>query len=38
MYCSVDFDVLALMQFDMTFDVRLRDISISFGEIKNWCD
>ena len=37
-YCSVDFDFLALMRFDMTFDVRLRDNSISFGEIKNLCD
>ena len=24
-YCSVDFDFLALMRFDMTFDVTLRD-------------
>ena len=24
-YCSVDFDFLALVQFDMTFDVTLRD-------------
>ena len=27
-YCSVDFDFLALMRFDMTFDVTLRDDSI----------
>ena len=26
-YCSVDFDFLALMRFDMTFDVTLRDDS-----------
>ena len=24
-YCSVEFDFLALMRFDMTFDVTLRD-------------
>ena len=24
-YCSLDFDFLALMPFDMTFDVTLRD-------------
>ena len=24
-YCSVDFDFLALMRFDMTFDVTLLD-------------
>ena len=28
--CSVDFDALALIRFDMTFDVTLRDDS-SFG-------
>ena len=27
-YCSVEFDFLALMRFDMTFDVTLRDDSI----------
>ena len=26
-YCSVDFDFLALMRFDMTFDVTLHDDS-----------
>ena len=26
-YCSGDFDFLALMRFDMTFDVTLRDNS-----------
>ena len=26
-YCSVDFDFLSLMRFDMTFDVTLRDDS-----------
>ena len=30
-YCSVDFDFLTLMRFDMTFDVTLRDDS-SFGK------
>ena len=30
-YCSVDFDFLASMRFDMTFDVTLRDDS-SFGK------
>ena len=25
LYCSVDFDFLALMRFDMTFHVTLRD-------------
>ena len=39
-YCSVDFDFLALMQFNMTFDVMLRDDS-SFGKLaifkKNTC-
>ena len=30
-FCSVDFDFLALMRFDMTFDVTLRDDS-SFGK------
>ena len=33
-YCSVDFDFLALMRFDMTFDVMLRDDS-SFGDLAN---
>ena len=27
-YCSVDFDFLSLMRFDMTFDVTLREDSI----------
>ena len=31
-YCSVDFDFLALMRVDMTFDVTLRDDS-SFGKL-----
>ena len=31
-YCSVDLDFLASMQFDMTFDVALRDDS-SFGKL-----
>ena len=31
-YCSVDFDFLALMRFDMTFDVTLRD-DPSFGKL-----
>ena len=35
-YCSVDFDFLALMQFDMTFDVMLRDSS-SFGKLTDSC-
>ena len=29
-YCSVDFDFLALMRFDMTFDVTLRDAGLKF--------
>ena len=33
-YCSVDFDFLALMRFDMTFDVTLRDDS-SFSKLTN---
>ena len=32
--CSVDFDFLALMRFDMTFDVTLSDGS-SFGQLTN---
>ena len=36
-YYSVDFDFLALMRFDMTFDVTLRDDS-SFGKLTNSCD
>ena len=36
-YCSVDFDFLTLMRFDMTFDVTLRDDS-SFGKLTNSCD
>ena len=35
-YCSVDFDFLALMQFDMTFDDTLHDSS-SFGKLTNSC-
>ena len=31
-YCAEDFDILALMRFDMTFDVMLRDDS-SFGKV-----
>ena len=31
-YCSVDFDFLALVRFDMTFDVTLHDDS-SFGKL-----
>ena len=31
-HCSVDFDFVALMRFDMTFDVTLRDGS-SFGRL-----
>ena len=33
-YCSEDCDLLALMRFDMTFDVTLRDDS-SFGKLTN---
>ena len=36
-HCSVDFDFLALMQFDMTFDVTLCDDS-SFGKLTNLCN
>ena len=36
-YCSVDFDFLGLMRFDMTFDITLRDDS-SFGKLTNSCD
>ena len=35
--CSVDFDFLALMRFDMTFHVTLRDNS-SFGKLTNSCN
>ena len=35
-YCSVDFDFLALMRFDITFDVKLRNDS-SFGKLTNSC-
>ena len=35
-YCSVDFDFLALMRFDMTFDVTLRNDS-GFGKLTNSC-
>ena len=37
LYCSVDFDFLALMRFDMTFDGTLRDDS-SFGKLTNSCN
>ena len=36
-YCSVDFGFLALMRFDMTLDVTLRDDS-SFGKLTNLCN
>ena len=36
-HCSMDFDLLALMALDMTFDVTLRDAS-SFGELTNLCN
>ena len=36
-YCSVDFDFLGLMRFDVTFDVMLRDDS-SFGKLTNSCN
>ena len=36
-YCSVDFGFLALMRFDMTFDVTLLDDS-SFGKLTNSCN
>ena len=36
-YCSVDFDFLAFMRFDITFDVKLRDDS-SFGKLTNSCN
>ena len=36
-YSSVDFDFLALMRFDVTFDVTLRDDS-SFGKLTNLCN
>ena len=36
LYCSVDFDFLALMRFDMTFDATLRDAS-SFSKLTNSC-
>ena len=36
-YCSVDFDFLAFMRFDMTFIVKLRDDS-SFGKLTNPCN
>ena len=35
--CSVDFDFLALVRFDMTFDVTLRDDS-SFVKLTNSCN
>ena len=35
-YCSVDFDFLALMLLDMTFDATLCDDS-SFGKLTNSC-
>ena len=36
-YCSVDFDFLSLVRFDMTFDVTLRDDS-SLGKLANSCN
>ena len=36
-FCSVDFDFLAVMRFDMTFDDTLRDDS-SFGKFTNSCN
>ena len=36
-YCSVDFDFLALMRFDMNIDVALCDDS-SFGKLTNSCN
>ena len=36
-YVSVHFDFLALIRFDMTFDVTLRDDS-SFGKLTNSCN
>ena len=36
-YCSMDFDFLALMRLDMTFDVTLLDDS-SFGKLTNTCN
>ena len=36
-YCSVGFDFLASMPFDMTFDVTFRDDS-SFGKVTNSCN
>ena len=36
LYCSVDFDFLALMRFYMTFDVTLRNDS-GFGKLTNSC-
>ena len=35
--CSVDFDFLPLMRFDMTFDIALRDNS-SFSNLTNFCN
>ena len=35
-FSSVEFDFLALMRLDMTFDVTLRDDS-SFGKLTNTC-
>ena len=36
LYCTVYFDFLSLMRFDMTCDVTLRDCS-SFGKLTNPC-
>ena len=36
LYCTVYFDFLSLMRFDMTCDVTLRDCS-SFGKLTNSC-
>ena len=35
-YCSVDFVFLALVRFDMAFDVALRD-GLSFGKLIDLC-
>ena len=37
LHCSVDFDFLAFMRFDMTFDVTLRDDS-SFRKLTKTSD
>ena len=37
LFCGFAMDFLALMRFDMTFDVTLRDDS-SFGKLTNSCN